>query len=606
MVKKGWMEVLLLKDIHTDNMQDKEVRLEPSHKHCECNAGYTHKTKHRHLRMASRILPMSDFVRMPALQPITEGEEGDGDGHTQALVVIVGDDVSSSGEGEGEGSGGQNFALFTHTEKQKGVVAYIDSGATSHMFKTTEVFQGFESRKADLQTACAGGPPTTARVGQTRQIAFGNGEVALGAHTPAVHCAELIANLISVGKMCENNHTVVFDDVGCAIFAGPITVEGRLVSAQDRDPRTGLYPVNLTTTSIPEGCRADGISTGKCLGSSDESFGSSAHFSAQLGPNGENSIFFTSIAELQEQLHILREWACDSIREGECEYKHTDVDTLSLKGIHTAFLARFYIREDMSAIERWHNKLGHVGTKILSRLNIDKLKMPKGVYRCEACIKGKMHSGMHASRSTGKVTEFKPGEYIVTDLQGPYVADRQGNKYSQIFLDVKSRKVWLVRLKAKDQSNEAIRLVLKDARIRSGNKIKILRTDGDGIFGRSATFKALVEELGFIHERPAPNDRQQSALIDRECRTLLEAVHTAIFQSGAPPNFWGDAADHFIFTRNIIRRIDCKKEEKEGNGEVSCSKIGGEAAAAAKVGGGGSSDRYKSPNEIFENRHIHF
>ena len=106
-----------------------------------------------------------------------------------------------------------------------------------------------------------------------------------------------------------------------------------------------------------------------------------------------------------------------------------------------------------------------------------------------------------------------------------------------------------------------------------------MRTDGDGIFGRSKTFQELKEKENFIHERPAPYDHRQSAKIDRECRTLLEGVNTALDQSGAPPNFWGEAADHFIFTRNMIPR---KQVDTEGGG-VS-----------------------RSPNSLFENRDIHF
>jgi hypothetical protein len=190
-----------------------------------------------------------------------------------------------------------------------------------------------------------------------------------------------------------------------------------------------------------------------------------------------------------------------------------------------------------------------------------------------------MHSGNHSTKSTGRQTDLKPGEYIITDLQGPYISNISGHKYQQIFIDVKSRKVWLVRLRKKKNSDDAITKVIADSRARSHNKIRVLRTDGDGIFGRSKSFQDLRDKEEFIHERPAPYDHQQSAIIDRECRTILEAVNTSLDQSGAPPNFWGEAADHFVFTRNILPRI---KVEVEGKVE------------------------YKSPMCILENRKIEF
>ena len=192
-----------------------------------------------------------------------------------------------------------------------------------------------------------------------------------------------------------------------------------------------------------------------------------------------------------------------------------------------------------------------------------------------------MHVGEHSTKSTVKISDLKPGEYIITDLQGPYVRSRNQEKYSQIFLDLISKRVWVVRLKKKSESDKAIEKILLDAKTRSRKEVRIVRTDGDGIFGRSKSFQELKEKEKFLHERPAPYDHRQNARIDRECRTLLEGANTALDQSGAPSNLWGDAADHFIFTSNMLPRI------------VLVDKEGAKAPP-------------KSPNSILENRDIHF
>src|SRR5689334_6217733 len=119
-------------------------------------------------------------------------------------------------------------------------------------------------------------------------------------------------------------------------------------------------------------------------------------------------------------------------------------------------------------------------------------------------------------------------------------------------MDVASRRIWTVSLKSKTDSDSAIKEVLEDSRARSGNQCKILRTDGDGIF-RSQSFGELQKQFQFVHERQAPYDHDQSGLLDRECRTLLESVWVSIFQSGAPPSMWGEAVKHFTFTHNIPR-----------------------------------------------------
>ena len=71
------------------------------------------------------------------------------------------------------------------------------------------------------------------------------------------------------------------------------------------------------------------------------------------------------------------------------------------------------------------------------------------------------------SKSTGKKTDLKPGEYIITDLQGPYVRDRNGEKYSQIFIDRASGRVWEVRLNKKKELDAAIEKAFADGRFQA-------------------------------------------------------------------------------------------------------------------------------------------
>ena len=113
------------------------------------------------------------------------------------------------------------------------------------------------------------------------------------------------------------------------------------------------------------------------------------------------------------------------------------------KDKYYVYLARFYVKEGMSEYERWHNKLGHVGSKIIQGCHIPNLKIPSRPFRCEHCIRGKMHAGEHSTKSVHRERDFKPGEYIITDLQGPYVGTTRGEKYPQIFIDVTSKKVWV-------------------------------------------------------------------------------------------------------------------------------------------------------------------
>ena len=118
--------------------------------------------------------------------------------------------------------------------------------------------------------------------------------------------------------------------------------------AESRDPRTGLYPINLTTDSTTGGSRAKGYPT--------------EEIQSTLVGNVVN-IHFATITQLQNQCTNLSIWAqhvcCDRERVYNDEEKMLDTNKTYIGN-----LARFYIREGMSDMERWHNKLGHVGTRL--------------------------------------------------------------------------------------------------------------------------------------------------------------------------------------------------------------------------------------------------
>jgi len=318
---------------------------------------------------------------------------------------------------------------------------------------------------------------------------------------------------------------------------------GECVHTEGRDPHTGLYPLTLYTKSQTQ-----------------------QHTHCSPGGGGvlssEGAGRKIRIENTRESLCFFVQWARTSIEKEKQE--RTKNNTHSYNFLHNtqAFLARFYTRENMSDLEKWHEKLGHVGMKQIRKCNIQGLKIPKKPFRCESCIKGKIHILPH-KKNKSKQSQYKTGEVLHTDLQGPYVRTLHNERYPQIFVDIVSRKVWSVKLIHKYDSDKAIKKVIDESKIITGRKIKFLRTDGDGIFGRSKTFQELKEKEQFIHERPSPYDHNQNSIIDRECRTLLEGTSTNLFRSGTPSNFWGESVDHFIFTKNHIPKHEVTHNGKK-------------------------------------------
>src|SRR5690606_12467044 len=69
-----------------------------------------------------------------------------------------------------------------------------------------------------------------------------------GAQVPirkVVFCEELTDNLLSVSRLTEEGHTVVFKKGSYTIYKGEVHIKGKVVHQQDRKPQSGLFPLTL-------------------------------------------------------------------------------------------------------------------------------------------------------------------------------------------------------------------------------------------------------------------------------------------------------------------------------------------------------------------------
>jgi len=162
-------------------------------------------------------------------------------------------------------------------------------------------------------------------------------------------------------------------------------------------------------------------------------------YEEQKGENGntENKTHRRrTIEEVRKIFSGLVEWAggvCREVRNERKENKthHTHKINEREKEFYENFycqslLAKFYVKPGISNYQRWHDKLGHLGKKILQKCNIKGLKIPKENVKCDPCVQGKIHRLGHTSKS-GRENIYLPGECIHTDLQGPWVRSRVGN-----------------------------------------------------------------------------------------------------------------------------------------------------------------------------------
>ena len=196
---------------------------------------------------------------------------------TTNLLVVEEGGIRKGDQGEG------NVVLLSiESEKEnQEMKGYLDSGANANVYKSKDMFVELgEKSNSTLKTACGGGEKgSEVYTGKVKGMVFSDGETEMGVER-GVFCESLVENLISVGKLCDSNSTVVFDKYCYAVYKGEVSATGDKVHEQRRDSRTGLYPINLV-----------------------------------IRENNNTRVSFVSVQQLQEQYK--REVCCSGIKERE-------------------------------------------------------------------------------------------------------------------------------------------------------------------------------------------------------------------------------------------------------------------------------------------------
>lgn len=458
----------------------------------------------------------------------------------QPTLLVARANMVRNSEDVGEKEHVQALTAKTGVERCK-IQAWLDSGANESMFKEDpSIANKIMPWKMKIDTAQKGSGIGASQVGVV-ELQTRDGRQLPG-FSKVVFSECLADNLASVGRIAEGGYTIVFNACGSKIYTNKhLRIDGREVHSEERDLTTGLYPITLfTKNSVECGARATVSQVREKLG--------------ELLPVARAIIAKRSLAR--------------SLVKGKIPKlqlpERADDETL-------AKLSRLYVREDLDEATRWHQRCGHVGMKYLKRLGIPALRekdLPETL-RCDSCIRGKVHRLPHKELHNVKKPIYLPGECIATDQMGPYARSLGGDKYGQIFKDSASTFRWVYTLAKKTESNTVLEKTLVDAKARSGRSLRYLKTDGDGIF-TSRAFEDLAMKHGFVHERSPPHDHDGNAEIEREIRTAFEGTATALEASGAPAYLWGEALQHFVFTRNVLPLVPIK--DKDGDIEYRSAR----------------------------------
>ena len=193
----------------------------------------------------------------------------------------------------------------------------------------------------------------------------------------------------------------------------------------------------------------------------------------------------------------------------------------------------------------WHRRYGHI-----SKQNLDKLKkgnMVKGIdnftnqsLNCIDCTRGKQNKKSFPTFETGN-RKYEPLDLIHTDLCGKISPlSLGGASYFLIFVDDKTKYLWVYPLRSKSESFEKFRLWKLQIENQINRRIKILRSDNGGEFCGFNFEKFLMEE-GIIHQKTIPKTPEQNGVAERYMQTICNKVRSMLSDSKLPQQYWAEA-----------------------------------------------------------------
>ncbi|GKD73556.1 retrovirus-related pol polyprotein from transposon TNT 1-94, partial [Tanacetum coccineum] len=211
----------------------------------------------------------------------------------------------------------------------------------------------------------------------------------------------------------------------------------------------------------------------------------------------------------------------------------------------------------------WHQHLSHLNFDTINDLarndlvtGLLKFKYHKE-HLCPSCEQG---NSKMASHPPIPVPNSKQRLHLLhMDLYGPIrVESINGKRYVLVIVDDYSRYMWVYFLRSKDEAPEVIKTFLKKIQVLLQALVIIVRIDNVIEF-KNQVLKEYFDSVGISHQASSVRTPQQSRVVERRNRTLVEAARTMLIFSRASLFVWAEAIATACYTQNcsiIHRRFD--------------------------------------------------
>ena len=209
----------------------------------------------------------------------------------------------------------------------------------------------------------------------------------------------------------------------------------------------------------------------------------------------------------------------------------------------------------LSDAELIHGRCGHVGAEYMRRATQgSNWNVPNTPHGCADCSRAKGTSHKHSRIRTDEKIPKIPGEYIVSDMCGPFFPSSEGVRYAEIFMDEGSFYVWIECYKRKSDHIDGLGRATVEFLTRSGRRMRVHRTDGCGTY-RSTRGRNYYLQEKIRHELSGAHDSNSNGRIENLIRTCQESVRTAIIKSNVPPSLTSECYKWWEYTWNRLSVI---------------------------------------------------
>jgi transposase InsO family protein len=202
---------------------------------------------------------------------------------------------------------------------------------------------------------------------------------------------------------------------------------------------------------------------------------------------------------------------------------------------------------------KWHARYGHLNFESLRKLGHDGMVhgMPMIEHVdeiCDGCLVGKQRRASFPA--TAKYRADERLDLVHGDLCGPISPPTHGGKrYFLLLVDDKTRYMWLVLLRSKDEAPTAIRRWQAGVEVETRVKLRVLRTDRGGEFN-STEFGEYCADRGVRRHLTAPYSPQQNGVVERRNQTVVGTARCLLKSKGMPNEFWGEAVTTAVLLLN--------------------------------------------------------